>query len=42
MLRFSQDNGIRPMIEVFPMAEVNHAIERVRENKARYRVVLCN
>lgn len=42
MLRFSQDNDIRPLIETYPMAEVNHAIERVRENKARYRVVLCN
>lgn len=42
MLRFSQDNDIRPLIETYPMAEVNRAIERVRENKARFRVVLSN
>ncbi len=42
MLRFSQDNKIRPMIEMFPMTEVNEAIRKIRENKARYRVVLCN
>ena len=42
MLRFSQDNDIRPRVELLSMAEVNQAIQRVRENKARYRVVLCN
>lgn len=42
MLLFSQENAICPMIEMYPMAEINQAIQRVRENKARYRVVLCN
>ena len=42
MLRFSQENKIRPMIEMFPMTEVNEAIRKVRENKARYRIVLYN
>jgi len=42
MLRFAQDSGIKPMIELMPMTQVNKAIQRVRENKARYRIVLVN
>lgn len=42
MLRFSQENAIKPMVEMMPMAEINQAIARIRENKARYRVVLYN
>lgn len=42
MLHFSQEHGIRPMIEVMPMVEVNQAILKLRENKARYRIVLSN
>jgi uncharacterized zinc-type alcohol dehydrogenase-like protein len=42
MLGFAQDNGISPRIELMPMSEANDAILRVRENKARYRVVLVN
>ena len=40
MLSFAQEHHITPMIEVMPMASVNQAIQRVRQNKARYRVVL--
>jgi uncharacterized zinc-type alcohol dehydrogenase-like protein len=42
MLRFAQEHHITPMIEVMPMAQVNEAIARVKENKVRYRVVLVN
>jgi uncharacterized zinc-type alcohol dehydrogenase-like protein len=42
MLAFAQANHISPMVEIMPMAEINEAIQRVRENKARYRIVLVN
>jgi uncharacterized zinc-type alcohol dehydrogenase-like protein len=42
MLKFAQKHGIKPMIELMPMSQVNEAIERVRQNKAHYRIVLTN
>ncbi len=42
MLSFAQDHGIKPKVELMPMAKVNEAIQRVKENKARYRIVLFN
>ncbi len=42
MLRFAQDQGIAPEVELMPMSQVNEAIQRVKENKARYRIVLFN
>ena len=42
MLAFAQANSITPMVETMPMAQVNEAIARVKENKVRYRVVLVN
>lgn len=42
MLTFSQEHKISPMIELMPMSQVNKAIERVRANKARYRIVMVN
>lgn len=42
MLSFAQEHGIAPRIELMPMAQVNKAIRRVKENKARYRIVLVN
>jgi uncharacterized zinc-type alcohol dehydrogenase-like protein len=42
MLSFAQEHGIKPQIELMRMSEVNEAIRRVRENKARYRIVLVN
>ncbi len=42
MLTFAQSNHITPMVELMPMVQVNEAIRRVRENKARYRIVLVN
>lgn len=42
MLSFAQAHGIKPWIELMPMSQVNEAIERVKQNKARYRIVLVN
>jgi len=42
MLLFAQDHGITPVIELMPMPQVNEAIRKVKENKARYRIVLAN
>jgi uncharacterized zinc-type alcohol dehydrogenase-like protein len=42
MLEFCVRHDIKPMIETFPMAECNDAIERLESGKARYRVVLEN
>jgi uncharacterized zinc-type alcohol dehydrogenase-like protein len=42
MLLFSQEHGIRPEVELMPMLKVNEAIQKVKENKARYRIVLVN
>ena len=42
MLRFAALHGIAAQAEIVPMAEVNTAIRRVRENRARYRMVLEN
>lgn len=40
MLRFATEHGVKPMIELFPAAEINAAIAKVRNNTARYRIVL--
>jgi uncharacterized zinc-type alcohol dehydrogenase-like protein len=40
MLGFAQDHGIAPKVELMAMSQVNEALQRVRENKARYRIVL--
>ena len=42
MLSFAQAHGIQPKVELMPMNRVNDAIQRLRENKARYRIVLVN
>ncbi len=42
MLIFAQKHGIMPKLEVMPMSQVNEAIQRVRDGKARYRIVLTN
>ena len=42
MLAFAQEHRITPQVELMPMAQVNEALMRVRENRARYRVVLVN
>ena len=40
MLSFAQEHDIKPMIELMPITQVNEALLKVRENKARYRIVL--
>ncbi len=40
MLAFTALHGIKPMIETFPMAEANAALDHTRQGKARYRAVL--
>lgn len=42
MLEFCTRHDIKPMVEYFPMKDVNKAIERLESGKARYRVVLKN
>nr|MBD3622320.1 NAD(P)-dependent alcohol dehydrogenase [Sunxiuqinia sp.] len=40
MLEFCKRHAIYPMVEEFPMEQVNEAIEHLEKGKARYRVVL--
>jgi len=42
MLRFAARHNIGAQVEVLPMPQVNEAIEKVRKNQARYRMVLKN
>jgi uncharacterized zinc-type alcohol dehydrogenase-like protein len=42
MLTFAHEHSIAPQVELMPMSRVNEAIQRLRENKARYRIVLVN
>ena len=42
MLAFAQEHNIQPVVELMPMSQVNAALQRVKENKARYRIVLVN
>lgn len=40
MLEFSARNGVKATTELMPIGKVNEAIEKVRKNQARYRMVL--
>lgn len=40
MLLFAAEHAITPQIELMAFSQINEAIERVRSNKARYRIVL--
>jgi D-arabinose 1-dehydrogenase-like Zn-dependent alcohol dehydrogenase len=42
MLSFAQEHHISPMLELMPMSQINQALKRVRDNEARYRIVLLN
>jgi len=42
MLSFAQEHGITPLVELLPMSQVNAAIQKVKQGKARYRIVLVN
>lgn len=41
MVNFAARHGVKPMIEVYPLAEANKALERTRRSQARYRAVLA-
>ena len=41
MLRFAALNNVRTVVEVLPMDQVNLALEKVRKNQVRYRMVLA-
>ena len=40
MLKFSAQHGIQAKTEVLPLSRVNEALDKVRKNQARYRMVL--
>lgn len=40
MLNFATQHNVKPKVEVLPAKEINAAIAKVRNNTARYRVVL--
>ena len=40
LLQFAARKQIAPQVEVFPMSQINQAIEHLHQGKARYRVVL--
>lgn len=42
MLDFAARHDIAPQVEVFPMTDVNSALDRLRANAVRYRAVLVN
>jgi len=42
MLEFCVRHDIKPMVDYFPMSEINEAIAHLKAGKARYRVVLEN
>ena len=42
MLAFVEEHGITPVVELMPMPQVNAALRRLKEKKARYRIVLVN
>lgn len=42
MLEFAAKTGVKPWIDVYPMEEVNKAIEDFRAGKPRFRFVLKN
>lgn len=41
-LEFAARHNIRPLVEVYPMSAANEAVNRLRDNRARYRIVLQN
>jgi alcohol/geraniol dehydrogenase (NADP+) len=41
MLEFAARTGVRPKVEMFPMADIDRAIDHVRKGNARYRAVVA-
>jgi uncharacterized zinc-type alcohol dehydrogenase-like protein len=42
MLDVAARHGVKATTELFPMAQANAAIDKVKKNKVRYRAVLAN
>jgi uncharacterized zinc-type alcohol dehydrogenase-like protein len=42
MLDVAARHGVKAKTELFPMAQANEAIDKVKKNKVRYRAVLAN
>ena len=42
MLGFAQAKSIQAEVELMPMSQANEAIQKIRENRAKYRIVLAN
>jgi uncharacterized zinc-type alcohol dehydrogenase-like protein len=42
MFDFANRHQIQPQVEMFPMSEINKALDHLRSGKARYRIVLTN
>tara|TARA_R110002096_G_scaffold288403_5_gene482151 strand:- start:2096 stop:3112 length:1017 start_codon:yes stop_codon:yes gene_type:complete len=42
MFQFANRHQIRPEVEVYPMSQINKAIDRLKSGDARYRIVLSN
>lgn len=42
MLQFAAFHHIQPQVETMPMQQLNEAITKLKNNQARYRIVLCN
>ncbi len=42
MLDFSAQHAIEPVVEYFPFSQANEAIQRLRDGKAHYRIVLTH
>lgn len=40
MLSVADRFGVKPIVETFPLQQVNEAMQKVRDNKVRYRAVL--
>lgn len=40
MLNFAAAKGIKPMLEMYKLSNINEAFERLASGKARYRVVM--
>ena len=39
-LRFSSDNGVKPMIETFPLAQAGTAFDKMMNSTVHFRAVL--
>lgn len=42
MLEFCVKHGVRPIVEVHPMSQVNEGVQKMRDGKAHYRIVFSN